>query len=56
VAEALVLLKVNYDATLIAVDLNASDPIQGRVRVNPPRELILKREHHIIVAASRSIF
>lgn len=56
VADALVILKSKYDATLIAVDLGVGDRVQDRVRVNPPRELILKREHHIIVAASRSIF
>jgi voltage-gated potassium channel len=56
VAEALVLLKSKYDAILIAVDLGTDSQIQDRVRVNPPKELILKREHHIIVAASRTIF
>ncbi len=56
VADAIVILKSKYDATLIAVDLGVGDRVQDRVRVNPPKELILRREHHIIVAASRSIF
>src|SRR5690606_37761915 len=50
VAEALVVLKDRYDATLIALELPAGEG--GGFRVNPPGDLRLKPEHRIVVAAS----
>lgn len=55
IAEAVGILKANYDATLIGVDLMEGDSHTETICVNPPAELILKKSHRIIVAASNAL-
>lgn len=50
VANALVVLKDRYDATLIGLEM--VDDRGRRVRVNPPADLILSPDHQIIVTAA----
>ena len=52
VADAMSILKVEHDATLIAVDRGGG--VAGIV-VNPPSDLVLDAEFSIIVAASEAI-
>lgn len=56
VLEAVSILKTEYDATLIGVDLMGDDTSSSEnICVNPPAELILQKSHRIIVASSRPL-
>lgn len=48
-------LKVDYDATLIGVDLGKGETIAEIMRVNPPADLVLEESHRIIIAGSKPI-
>ena len=54
VSEAIVILKDDYDATLLGVDLN--DPnARNPILVNPPKDLMLEEDHELFIAASESL-
>ncbi len=52
VEDALGKLKRDHDATLIAV---AGDESGAEMNVNPPKDLVLKASHRIVIAASKPI-
>lgn len=53
--EVVGILKRDYNATLLGVDLMGGRSGSESVQVNPPGELILKRTHLIIIAATEPI-
>lgn len=54
VLEAIAILKLHHDATLIGVDLHTGDGHHG-VEVNPPADLVLLATHDLIIAAKQPI-
>lgn len=52
IAEAMVVLKDRYDATLIALEVPEAGAT--RIQVNPPGDLVLKSDHRIVVAAAEA--
>lgn len=54
ISEAILHLKKEYDATLLAVDVQ-SGPNTKPVKVNPPVSLVLEDTHYLFIAASGPI-
>lgn len=52
IAEAMVVLKDRYDATLIALEVSGDEG--RRFQVNPPGDLVLEPDHRIVVAAAEA--
>ncbi len=54
IGKAILHLKTEYDATLLAVDLQTI-PHSEAVKVNPPMSLVLEEPHYLFIAASHPI-